>query len=1563
MYIIAFKRGKITFQLLLITSFRLSIIICQLNPYDTDQRFQINTLQYDCLNYHIRHQTLVYEDLFDIIDEIIPYCIRPTIDFHELFEISGDLFSEKLSFKELYKINITVQQLLSWSIPMEVAERYQIYLNKPNITSNEYVYNCTSPYFGLQCQYSFEYGEGLSFNEIVNNDFLRRTAHSDSSELPVEVPCYVLLECHRNGQRWCLDWREICDGNIDCIDEGIDEQSCFDLEINECNDNEYQCHNGLCISHEFWENGEGDVDCLDQSDNVIEKSYSRSCFQDPTFRCEEHSCRVSINPFSCGDGQCVPKFQNCPNGRHILLIESMVIKGNLTDECQNAMACLTGLIQTDDQELCEIWLKNTTAVYATFEQCQSFIQFPTIPVYSDYVRFLYKDPHLKLNIRQYWLPDYICYNQQLCDFINFDLVYDNQTCFNATNMTKFLIYSENRWMTLIMTVALYFRSCSTFQVTFFNKVNYTDDSLLYNCQDSSKLIPKYRIMDGFKDCPKRDDENYINSCQLNDQYRIKCGDTTKCWSAIRTNDVCALNGLENTGQIRFQSYCDGIEEYFYDNNEQQYDDELGCENWLCDNTYTHCDGFWTCQDGHDEYNCSRSICPLQTYACISPINYTVICLSFNLVNDETVHCLGALDEQSLCRKLYPSKNYRFRCSDNSSCIRVSSVCNNERDCLQGDDENEMLCKKQQFTCNKDLTNNRSDIEELFCGLMEVENRRTKYFSVHTTSRYPLIEKDTEDEFNHSLIEHHKMKIDKVAQVQNNTWPWYCNRGLVIQTLIENDIKINRTCLCPPSYYGHLCQYQNQRVSVTLRLTSNDRHTIYAVVTMLIDETDERQHIHAYDQFMYIAKYSCSTKLNRYFLYSSRSKNISQNYSLRIDIFEKNKITYVGSWYFPIPFLFLPVNRLSIALNLSNHIIQHSSNYSNKCINGNYVKYVNKDNYFCRCQSKWSGKKCNMPINCETCSSESVCIGSSYNRSICVCPIDRYGRQCLFKSKCPNNACQNNGQCVPADIGIPGNNHTCICSDRYFGHNCEHRKIKLDVSMIDIDIPPYLVAYFFTLSTTFNPIESIILRKLTLFQRIVTFYITTPLELTFIEANNKYYLAVVQQSLMRNISTSISPKQECISTKELLNSTVLNMIPYQRIIYFHRLCYTNHSLICFIDEIYLCLCTNYHHANCMEFNHPRDFTCPINNYCQNDGQCLQNHPTCLSTKICFCPNCFFGSQCQFYAKGLGSTLDEILGYEFKRNQPLFKQPMTVIVASIITILIFLIDIINSILSMITFAQKRSHEVGSGIYLLTSSVTSLCIMILFILKFYFLLYSHQDRKNVKQILEGNCYGIEVLLKGLLYLDNWLNACVASERTVYVIKGITFDKVRSRRIACWTILLLVIIIGCLFIPQIVHLHIFYDNLEERSWCVVKYEKWLAIYSSTLIFIHYFAPLAINIFSIICVIVITTRQRSLIDTRRSYWAHLRSRIIKHRYIFMSSAMIICLIIPYLIISIKLDCQKSSNLFWFYLIGYFLSFLPAAFIFMIFVLPSSCYRKEFHAFLLHTHRRFQIFKVNMSKL
>jgi hypothetical protein len=698
---ISFEKGKIAFQLFFIVLFQWTSTSCQLSLYNTDQTFKSNSLQFDCLNYHVYREKLAYQELSDIVDEVIPYCFRPTNNFDESFKVFVDSLSQKLSFERIRMANITSQQLLSWSIPIEVVERYQLYLNEPNSSLNEHFYNCIERRFGLQCQYSFAFDEGMSFDQIVEADFRGRIGYFHEK--------------------------------VDCFDEGADEESCFDMEINECNEDEYRCHNGLCISQELWEDGMGDTDCLDRSDRAIDFFYINSCFQDPTFRCEEHSCGTNVNPFSCGDGQCLLTFEGCHNGRHVLLIDSMTAQGNLTYECWVAMICFTGLAKEANENLCEIWPTNESTVYKALQQCSSFFQFPIIPVYSDHVRFFYKDPHSRSSETGVLLPDYVCYDGKLCDFKISSFVHENLTYVEKPESILILDITESLWAELMLSAEQYFRSCSISHVILDTKKKYSDYSSLYSCQNSSKFISKHRIMDTMQDCYEGDNENYQNSCLLNDPYRVKCRKPTKCWSPLVKYDACALNSVEYPGEIPFQSVCDGFDNYFYEDNGQEHTDEFGCENGLCNNMYTHCDGFWACSDGQDEYNCNRTICPLGTYACISSVNYSVICLFSTYVNDRTVHCLGALDEQLECRSAYPweENSYPFRCSDDYECVQASEVCNKEDDCPSGDDEGE-FCKNQQLTCDQGLTHNRSDLEKVLCELNEDERAaKTSTYNLHS----------------------------------------------------------------------------------------------------------------------------------------------------------------------------------------------------------------------------------------------------------------------------------------------------------------------------------------------------------------------------------------------------------------------------------------------------------------------------------------------------------------------------------------------------------------------------------------------------------------------------------------------------------------------------------------------------------------------------------------------------------------------------------------------------------------------------------------------------------------
>ena len=87
-----------------------------------------------------------------------------------------------------------------------------------------------------------------------------------------------------------MDWREICDGKVDCWPIPVDEQNCEILEENECESNEYRCFNGQCIPETFLLDYQYSPDCLDRTDEDLSGSalepYDNSK-RDPSFRCTD----------------------------------------------------------------------------------------------------------------------------------------------------------------------------------------------------------------------------------------------------------------------------------------------------------------------------------------------------------------------------------------------------------------------------------------------------------------------------------------------------------------------------------------------------------------------------------------------------------------------------------------------------------------------------------------------------------------------------------------------------------------------------------------------------------------------------------------------------------------------------------------------------------------------------------------------------------------------------------------------------------------------------------------------------------------------------------------------------------------------------------------------------------------------------------------------------------------------------------------------------------------------------------------------------------------------------
>jgi hypothetical protein len=143
--------------------------------------------------------------------------------------------------------------------------------------------------------------------------------------------------------------------------------------------------------------------------------------------------------------------------------------------------------------------------------------------------------------------------------------------------------------------------------------------------------------------------------------------------------------------------------------------------------------------------------------------------------------------------------------------------------------------------------------------------------------------------------------------------------------------------------------------------------------------------------------------------------------------------------------------------------------------------------------------------------------------------------------------------------------------------------------------------------------------------------------------------------------------------------------------------------------------------------------------------------------------------------------------------------------------FISGSINSVLSLLTFKNKELRKVGCGMYLLASSITSLITISIFTVKFWFVLLTQMNVSTSLSVLRGGCVSIEPVLKLFVYLDSWLNACVAIERAVNVAQGVNFNKKKSKRIARWIIIILPFCIMGTMIHEPLYRELFVYNLQK--------------------------------------------------------------------------------------------------------------------------------------------------------
>ncbi|CAF5088117.1 unnamed protein product, partial [Rotaria magnacalcarata] len=161
-------------------------------------------------------------------------------------------------------------------------------------------------------------------------------------------------------------------------------------------------------------------------------------------------------------------------------------------------------------------------------------------------------------------------------------------------------------------------------------------------------------------------------------------------------------------------------------------------------------------------------------------------------------------------------------------------------------------------------------------------------------------------------------------------------------------------------------------------------------------------------------------------------------------------------------------------------------------------------------------------------------------------------------------------------------------------------------------------------------------------------------------------------------------------------------------------------------------------------------------------------------------------------------------------------------------------------------------------------------------------------------------------------------------------------------WTVRLLPFVILSTLSHEFVYRGLFDDYEEQRIWCVFRYSRSIEKYSTAIQLFHFIAPFFINLFSAIFIIFNIARHRSITRIQHTYEQQLLQQFNEHKQLVVSPIVLVILSVPRLLISLFSGCVKISRSPWLYLLGYFISFIPSSFIFVIFVVPSTLYKKQF---------------------
>jgi hypothetical protein len=381
--------------------------------------------------------------------------------------------------------------------------------------------------------------------------------------------------------------------------------------------------------------------------------------------------------------------------------------------------------------------------------------------------------------------------------------------------------------------------------------------------------------------------------------------------------------------------------------------------------------------------------------------------------------------------------------------------------------------------------------------------------------------------------------------------------------------------------------------------------------------------------------------------------------------------------------------------------------------------------------------------------------------------------------------------------------------------------------------------------------------------------------------------------------------------------------------YHQICRNDTQRLCFHDEDYICICEEGHgRAVCFGFNSKLDHC----SKCFSEGKCIQGNLKVPNDFICLCRSCHQGHHCEFNMKAFSFTLDSLLVS--------FSKEVKIIYLSA-ACLLFFIGFFNNLCSFVTFKRPTPRRFGAGNYLLM--VTCHNQIALFCLLFKFI------QITVESSDIGSCKGVSYSLSTFTRSTYWLTSWVSVDRLLIIIFPTSITLKNPRLAICLSFTTWIIL--C-----VMHVHesIYYTIIQHTPTgfpvCVTNFNNHLiSTYNRISTLIHYLFPFFVQVVAITLLIVLAARSRAkTIEHNISFKQVLQKQFRNQKELFITPIVIIFSALPQTILTFSLACMQLSS--WqrhLLLLGCLLSYIPQVFSFILYVLPSTTYKKEFSETLI----------------